>query len=74
MHRFTISTYKTVHQSNDKLRAQISKRYKGIKTVKISEFENTRSNVKNVAIAEKKVKQYITQIIYTNPEAFTYKS
>ena len=46
-----------MHQSNDKLRAQISKRYKGIKTVKISEFENTRSNVENVAITEKKVKQ-----------------
>ena len=56
---------KTVAQFNDNLRTQYiaAKGYQGIRTVKTFKFKNTRSNFKkNIAIAEKKVKQNVRQI------------
>ena len=43
MHRFTISTCETVSQMT---KFNERKGYKGIKTIKIFEFENTRSYIK----------------------------
>ena len=68
MYRFLISTCEIVLQFNDNAKTQYNegKGYQRIRTVK-TEFENIRSDVKkNVAITEKKLKQYIRQIKYTN--------
>ena len=67
MHRFTISIYETVLQFNDNLMTQFNegKGYEGIRTIKISKFENAKNEV---LITEKKGKQYVRQIIYTNQE------
>ena len=65
MHCFTISIYETVLQYNDSLMTQFNegKGYNGIRTIKVSKFENTKNDV---LIIEKKGKQYVRQIIYTN--------
>ena len=67
MHRFTISIYETVLQFNDNLMTQFNegKGYERIRTIKISKFENAKNEV---LITEKKGKQYVRQIIYTNQE------
>lgn len=61
-HRFTISTYEAALQPNGNLRVQFNegRGQQGIRTIKISEFENTRIDVNNVTINE------FTQIVYTN--------
>ena len=41
------------------------KGWEQIRKYEIFEFENTRSDIKSVAITEKKGKHYVTQIIYT---------
>ena len=65
MHCFTISIYETVLQYNDSLMTQFNegKGYNGIRKIKVSKFENTKNDV---LIIEKKGKQYVRQIIYTN--------
>ena len=65
MHCFTISIYETVLQFNDNLMTQFNegKGYNGIRTIKVSKFENTKNDV---LIIEKKGKQYVRKIIYTN--------
>ena len=48
MHRFPISICGTVAQFNDNLMTQFNegKEYKGIRTIKIFEFENMGSEIK----------------------------
>ena len=48
MHCFTMSICETVHQFNNNLITQFNqgKGYRGIRTIKIFEFENTISDVK----------------------------
>ena len=67
-HRFMISTYMTMNQFNDNLWTQFNEGnwYEEIGTIKTFEFENTKRNIKNVVITEKKEKRYIRQITYTN--------
>ena len=59
-------TYKTALQPNGNLRVQFDEG-RGFRTIKISEFENTRTDVNNVTINE------FTRIVYINQKYLAIK-
>ena len=66
IHRFMISLCKTLPQSNDNLMAQFNKKkgYEGIRTIKIFEPENTRSDVKKYCDQWEKRKAIVSDKSY----------
>ena len=60
---------------NDNLRTQFigGKWYQGIRTVKRSEFENAKHDVKKCCDHWEKIKQYARQSKYTNQGHFSTK-
>ena len=58
---FVVSTASRFPHVCPNLRTQLNKGkgYEGIRIVETSEFENARSNLKNVATAEEKEKKYV---------------
>ena len=69
IHCSTIYIFETVPQFNDNLMTQFNewKGYKGIRIIKIFQFENTRTDVKEVLRSlKKKGKGYVRQITYKN--------
>ena len=59
-------TYETALQPNGNLRVQFDEG-RGFRTIKISEFENTRTDVNNVTINE------FTRIVYINQKYLAIK-
>ena len=68
MHHFTISVCESVSQLNDNLVTQFNEGmgYKRITIIKNVSLKIQKATSRSVAVTQKKGKQYIRHIIYTN--------